>query len=220
MLHRKAGAGARCRRPGSGFAFMKLHNAPTSPFVRKVMACAILRGIESRIELVATDPHASPAALLLDNPLSKVPTLVTDDGRPVYDSRVICEYLDTVGEAPPLFPPTGSMARLSAQVCHALADGIMDAAVARRMRFGKPMDETRLAYLARQKLAVERGLATLEADPPEGLAHIGEVAVACALGYLDFRFAAEPWRAGHPRLADWFEKVSREPALSRTAPPG
>lgn len=199
---------------------MKLHHAHASPFARKVMASAILRDIDGRIEIVVTDPHASPEALLQDNPLSKVPTLVTDDGRAVFDSRVICEYLDTVGEAPPLFPPTGSMARLAAQVRHALADGIMDAAVARRMRFGKPMDETRLAYLARQKAAVQRGLAALEQDAPEGLTDIGEVAVACALGYLDFRFADEPWRAGHPRLADWFERVSRLPALQRTAPPG
>ncbi|WP_439599114.1 glutathione S-transferase N-terminal domain-containing protein [Falsiroseomonas sp.] len=199
---------------------MKLHHAHASPFARKVMACAILRDIDGRIEIVVTDPHASPAALLQDNPLSKVPALVTDDGRAVFDSRVICEYLDTVGEAPPLFPPTGSMARLAAQVRHALADGIMDAAVARRMRFGKPMDETRLAYVARQKAAVQRGLAALEQDAPQGLSDIGEVAVACALGYLDFRFADEPWRAGHPRLADWFERVSRLPALARTAPPG
>lgn len=199
---------------------MKLHHAHASPFARKVMACAILRGIEGRIEIVVTDPHASPEALLQDNPLSKVPALVTDDGRPVFDSRVICEYLDTVGEAVPLFPPTGSLARLSAQIRHALADGIMDAAVARRMRFGKPMDDTRLAYVARQKAAVERGLAAMEADPPQGLADIGAVATACALGYLDFRFADEPWRAGHPRLADWFTEVSRMPALARTAPPG
>lgn len=199
---------------------MKLHHAHASPFARKVMACAILRGIEGRIEIVVTDPHASPDALLQDNPLSKVPTLVTDDGRPVFDSRVICEYLDTVGDAPPLFPPTGSLARLSAQIRHALADGIMDAAVARRMRFGKPMDDTRLAYIARQKAAVERGLAAMEADPPQGLSDIGDIATACALGYLDFRFADEPWRAGHPRLADWFAEVSRMPALARTAPPG
>ena len=199
---------------------MKLHHAHASPFARKVMACAILRGIEGRIEIVVTDPHASPDALLQDNPLSKVPTLVTDDGRPVFDSRVICEYLDTVGDAPPLFPPTGSLARLSAQIRHALADGIMDAAVARRMRFGKRMDDTRLAYIARLKAAVERGLAAMEADPPQGLSDIGDIATACALGYLDFRFADEPWRAGHPRLADWFAEVSRMPALARTAPPG
>ncbi|NKC32947.1 glutathione S-transferase N-terminal domain-containing protein [Falsiroseomonas selenitidurans] len=199
---------------------MKLHFAHASPFARKVLACAILRGIEGRIDLVITDPHASPEALLQDNPLSKVPALVTDDGRPVFDSRVICEYLDTVGELPPLFPPTGSLARLAAQIRHALADGIMDAAVARRMRFGKPMDDTRLAFVARQKAAVERGLAALEADPPQGLADVGEVAVACALGYLDFRFPDEPWRGQHPRLADWFTEVSRAPALARTAPPG
>jgi glutathione S-transferase len=199
---------------------MKLHHAPTSPFVRKVMICAILRGIEGRIELVATDPHSSPAHLLADNPLSKVPCLVTDDGVAVFDSKVICEYLDTIGDAPPLLPPTGSRERLLVQVRHALADGVMDAAVARRMRFGKPVDEARAAYLARQKAAVERGLKVLEGDPPKGLSDVGEIAVACALGYLDFRFAGEPWREGHPRLAAWFAEVSKVPALARTVPPG
>lgn len=202
-----------------GLPPMKLHQAQASPFARKVVACAILRGIEGRIELLETNPHVSTPELLADNPLSKVPTLVTDDGRAVYDSRVICEYLDTVGEAPPLFPPTGSLARLGVQIRHALADGIMDAAVARRGRFGKPMDETRLAFIARQKAAMERGLAVLESNPPKGLADIGEVATACALGYLDFRFAEEPWRATHPRLAAWFADVSRLPALARSAPP-
>lgn len=198
---------------------MKLHHSPASPFVRKVTACAILRGIEGRIENVATDPHGSPAVLLKENPLSKIPSLVTDDGTAVFDSAVICEYLDTIGDAAPLFPPTGSKDRLAAQVMHALADGIMDAAVARRMRVGKPLDETRTAFLARQKAAVERGLAALEANPPRGLSDIGAVTVGCALGYLDFRFADEPWRAAHPRLAAWFEEVSRLPAMARTAPP-
>ena len=198
---------------------MKLHHSPASPFVRKVLACAILRGIEDRIEIIATDPHSSPAHLLADNPLSKIPCLVTDDGVAVYDSPVICEYLDAIGEAEPLFPPAGSKARLAAQVMHALADGIMDAAVARRMRVGKPVDEARMHFLDRQKAAVERGLAVLETDPPEALSDIGAVAAGCALGYLDFRFADEPWRAAHPRLAAWFEAVSREPAMARTAPP-
>jgi len=197
---------------------MKLHYANASPFARKVMACAIARGIEARIEVVITDPHASPEALLRDNPLSKVPALVTDDGIAVYDSRVICEYIDAIGDAAPLFPPTGSKARLAAQVRHALADGIMDAAVARRMRMGKPVDEARAHFLGRQKAAVERALAVAEAAPPQGLSDIGAIALACALGYLDFRFGAEPWREGHPRLAAWFEEVSRQPALARTAP--
>jgi glutathione S-transferase len=198
---------------------MKLHHSPASPFVRKVMACAIARGLDGRIETVATDPHGSPAALLQDNPLSKIPCLIADDGTAIFDSPVICEYLDTLGDAAPLFPPTGSAARLAAQLRHALADGIMDAAVARRGQSAHPQDEARAAFVARQKAAVERGLDVLEANPPTGLSDIGEIAAACALGYLDFRFGHEPWRPTHPKLAAWFEKVSALPALARTAPP-
>lgn len=197
---------------------MKLHHSPASPFVRKCMAVAIARGIEGRIELVGTNPHVSPPELLRDNPLSKIPCLVTDDGLAVYDSRVICEYLDTIGEAPSLFPTSGTHRWLRVQTMHALADGILDAAVARRMRFGKPVDDTRAHFLERQKAAVARGLAKLEADPPQGLKDIGAIAVACALGYLDFRFADEPWRESHPRLAAWFAQVSELPPLARSAP--
>lgn len=197
---------------------MKLHHSHASPFARKCLAAAIARGIEGRIELLATNPHVSPPELLRDNPLSKIPCLVTDDGFAVYDSPVICEYLDTIGEAPSLFPTAGTQRWLRVQVMHALADGIMDAAVARRMRAGKPLDETRAAFLARQQAAVARGLAALEAAPPEGLADIGAIAAGCALGYLDFRFPEEPWRPAHPRLAAWFAEVSRLPPLARTVP--
>ena len=199
---------------------MKLHHNPNSPFARKVMACAIARGIEGRITPVMTDPHVSPPELLQDNPLSKIPCLVTDDGHAVYDSPLICEYLDTIGEAHALFPTSGTHRWIRISVMHALADGIMDAAVARRMRSGKPVDETRAAFLARQKAAVERGLTALDSDPPQGLADIGAIAVACALGYLDFRFPGEPWREAHPRLASWFAQVSDLPPLARTRPPG
>jgi len=199
---------------------MKLHFSPASPYVRKVMAAAIARGLEGRIEKVATNPHLSPPELLADNPLSKVPALVTDDGIAVFDSPVICEYLDTLGEAPPLFPPTGSRERLLAQIMHATADGILDAAVARRMQMAHPQDEARQAFDARQKAAIGRALDALEAAPPEGLSHIGEIAVACALGYLDFRFAHEPWRETHPRLAAWFAEVSQRRPLAETVPAG
>jgi glutathione S-transferase len=197
---------------------MKLHWSPTSPYVRKVMACAIARGLDGRIETVATDPHASPEALTRDNPLSKVPALVLEDGTAVFDSPVICEYLDTLGDAPPLFPPAGTAPRLRAQVLHATADGIMDAAVARRMQAALPQDESRQRFDARQRAAVERALAVLERDPPQGLPDIGAVALACALGYLDLRFGHEPWREAHPRLAGWFAEVSVLPPLARTAP--
>jgi glutathione S-transferase len=199
---------------------MKLHHSPASPYVRKVMACAIARGLAGRIDLVPTNPHVSPAELLADNPLSKVPALVADDGTAIYDSPVICEYLDTLGDAAPLFPPTGSAARLAAQVMHAAADGILDAAVARRLAMPHPQDDARRAFDARQKAAVERALDVLEKAPPKGLSDIGAIAVGCALGYLDFRFAAEPWRETHPRLAAWFAGVSQLPPLAQTVPVG
>lgn len=197
---------------------MKLFYSPSSPFVRKVMACAIQRGLEHRLELATTNAHASPADLLAANPLSKVPCLVTDEGQAIYDSPVICEYLDGIGDAAPLFPAAGPE-RVAAMVRQALADGMMDAAVARRMSDSLPQDEGRAAFGARQKAAVDRGLAVLEQDPPKDLADIGAIATACALGYLDFRFAHEPWREAHPRLAAWWAEVSAAPAIARTAPP-
>jgi len=104
-------------------------------------------------------------------------------------------------------------------VMHALADGIMDAAVARRGQSSQPKEAARDAFMARQKAAVDRGLDALENDPPQGLSDIGAIAVGCALGYLDFRFGHEPWREAHPRLAAWFEQVSKLPPLAHTAPP-
>jgi glutathione S-transferase len=199
---------------------MKLHHSPASPYVRKVMACAIARGLDGRIEKVATNPHVSPAGLLADNPLSKVPALVADDGTAIYDSPVICEYLDTLGDAPALFPPTGSAARLAAQIMHATADGILDAAVARRLQMAHPQDDGRRAFDARQKAAVDRALGVLERSPPKGLSDIGEIAAACALGYLDFRFPHEPWREAHPRLAAWFAEVSKLRPIAETVPVG
>lgn len=197
---------------------MKLHHSPASPYVRKVMACAIARGLVGRLELVSTNPHVSPPELLADNPLSKVPALVADDGTAIYDSPVICEYLDTLGDAAPLFPPTGSAARLAAQIMHAAADGILDAAVARRLNMPHPQDDGRKAYDARQKAAVDRALDVLEKAPPKGLADIGAIALGCALGYLDFRFPHEPWRETHPTLATWFAEVSALPPLAQTVP--
>lgn len=199
---------------------MKLHHAATSPYVRKVMACAIARGIAGRIETVPANPYASSPELLADNPLSKVPALVTDDGVAVYDSPVICEYLDTLGDAAPLFPPTGSAARLAAQVMHAAADGILDAALTRRMNMPHPQDDARKAVDARQQAAVDRALDVLEKVPPQGLSDIGAIAVGCALGYLDFRFAHEPWRETRPALAAWFAAVSELPPLAQTVPVG
>lgn len=197
---------------------MILHHSPASPFVRKVMAAAIARGLDGQITPVATNPHVSPDELLAVNPLSKIPCLVLDDGTAVFDSAVICDVLDRMGDAPALIPPSGA-ARTAVLVAEALADGIMDGAVARRGFVGQPMDEARTRADARQKAVVQRGLAALESAPPIGLGDLGAIAAACALGYLDFRFAHEPWRETHPALAAWFASVEGLAPLAQTRPP-
>jgi glutathione S-transferase len=196
---------------------MKLHYSPTSPYVRKVMACAIMRGIDGQIERLPTNPNLSPPELLAHNPLSKVPCLITEDGLALFDSPVICEYLDSVGDALPMFPAAGA-ARWRALKQQAMADGILDASVPRRAELQKPQDEGRIAWVARQKAAVDRTLDALEADPPHRIVDIGSIAVACALGYLDFRFSAQPWREGRPKLAAWLEAFAQNPCIAQTAP--
>jgi glutathione S-transferase len=196
---------------------VKLFYSPASPYARKVLACAISRELEARIEMLRCNPNASPPELLQHNPLSKVPCLVTDDGLALFDSPVICEYLDSRGDALPMFPSHGP-ARWRALKLQAMGDGILDASVPRRWEMLKPQEEGRAAWIARQKAAVDRTLDALETDPPHRMLDIGSIAVACALGYLDFRFAAEPWRLARPKLAAWFEAFEENPGIALTAP--
>ncbi|KKC27224.1 glutathione S-transferase family protein [Sphingomonas sp. SRS2] len=196
---------------------MKLGYSPNSPYVRKVMICAILRGLEPRIERFTE----RGAALLRHNPLSKVPTLVLDDGTALFDSPVICEYLDSIGDAPKLFPDDVK-ARWTALRRQALGDGIMDASQPRRREVALPQDQGRQDYIMAQQAKVEAAIDLLEseADSLKDLATIGEITIGCALGYLDFRFPHEPWRPDHPKLEAWYARVSAMPALAVTAPTG
>ena len=198
---------------------MKLAYSPNSPYVRKCLAAAILRGIDGQVELwtIGTTEPALAAA----NPLSKVPTLLCDDGTVLYDSPVICEYLDSIGDAPKLFPAAGP-ARWNALRQEALADGILDATQPRRREIALPQDDGRREYIAQQQVKVTRALDVLEAEADSlgMLTTIGEVSIGCALGYLDFRYAHEPWRPGHPKLEAWYAKVATLPALAKSAPPG
>src|SRR5277367_6682375 len=196
---------------------VKLYHSPSSPYVRKVRICAIARGLGDRIELVPCNPNTSPVALLADNPLSKVPTLVTDDGMALFDSPVICEYLDSLGEALPMFPASGA-ARWRALKLQAMGDGILDACVPRRMEMQRPQDEGRAGVIARMLATVERTLDALEAHVPHRAVDIGSITVACALGYLDFRFPQQPWRGARPTLAAWFAAFSEHPAVGATVP--
>ena len=195
---------------------MKLYYSGTSPYVRKVMACAIIRGLDGRIEKHGSNPHASPADLLADNPLSKVPCLVTDDGVSLFGSQLICEYLDSLGDALALFP--AGAARWRALKFQSLGDGILDAAVPCRGELAKPKEDARDGLIARYKAAMARTVDVLEADVPHKHVDIGTITVACALGYLDFRYGADKWRDGHPKLAAWYESFAQNRGVAETAP--
>ena len=199
---------------------MKLHWSPRSPFVRKVMIVAHERGVAGRITCVRTvaataKPHAE---LMADNPLSKIPTLVLDDGTVLYDSPVICEYLDALDGAPKLFP-RDPKARMTALRRQALGDGFLDMMLLLRdERMREQPSERHVASTLARKAAV---LASLEREAesltttPLGIGHI---AIGCALSYLDFRFAEDNWRKGHLRLANWHAAFAARPSVRATQP--
>ena len=199
---------------------MKLHANPASPFVRKVRVLAIETGLEGRIEPTSrpTNPVQPLAELTRDNPIGKIPCLITDEGAALYDSRVICEYLDGLHDGPKMFPPSGP-ARWTALRRQALADGIMDGGVlARYETFLRPEERRWPEWIDNQKEKFQRALDALEAEDLGETADIGTIATGCALGYLDFRYAAENWRVSRPKLAAWFKTFSRRPSMAKTAP--
>jgi len=187
---------------------MKLYYSPPSPFSRKVRIVASVLGLNERIELVVADTNNPDDALRAKNPLGKIPTLELDSGACVYDSAVIVACLDQMAGGARVIPPDGE-ARIAALTLEALADGVMDACILQiyeiRMR---AENERSASWVVHQRAKVVRALAFLEAAPPtEDFAHIGQIAVACALGYLDLRFDGA-WRADHPRLVAWLDKFT------------
>jgi glutathione S-transferase len=199
---------------------MKLHWSPRSPFVRKVMIVAHERGVVDRLTCIRTvaataKPHAE---LMKDNPLSKIPTLVLDDGTVLYDSPVICEYLDALDGTPKLFPRQAK-ARLIALRRQALGDGFLDMMVLLRdERMRAQPSEAHMASTAVRKRAVLESLER-EADSLNRAPFtIGHIAIGCALSYLDFRFADEDWRKDHLRLANWHAVFSARRSVRATQP--
>jgi glutathione S-transferase len=195
-----------------------LRYSPTSPYVRKVLVAAIEMGLDDRIQRIPTLPWDPKTDLPKDNPLGKVPALQTKDGW-LYDSLVICEYLDNLHTGAKLFPPPGA-ARWQALRHHALADGAMDAAILRRLESQRPEGQRSQSWMDRQKAAVERALDSLEGDAKAlvDLSDIGAIAIAVMLGYLDLRFAADEWRRNRPALAAWYGRVSQDESMRTTAP--
>lgn len=196
---------------------MKLRYSATSPYVRKVTMTIIACGLEDKVERVATNAWDADTDLPADNPLGKVPALTADDGTVLFDSPVICEYLDSLHDGAKLFPAAGP-ARWAALRLQALGDGLNDAAVARRLEVMRPDGERSQKWIDRQATAMTRTLDVLEAeaDAFSQSLDIGALAVMSALGYLDLRFVEDDWRAGRPKLAAWFADVSQLPCYQAT----
>lgn len=198
---------------------MRLLYSPTSPYVRKVVVCAAEMGLSDRIELVPSGPQ-NAAELRQDNPLGKVPALVTDTGEALYDSPVICEYLDSLHDGETLFPATGE-ARWRALRVQALGDGVLDAALLVVMEGRRPEESERSpGFVEFQKRKIGDALDALEGDAGElGAAFdIGAVTVGCALGYLDFRLGEDGWRTGRPGLAASYEDIAKRPSMVASTP--
>jgi glutathione S-transferase len=204
---------------------MKLFSSSATPFGRKVEVVAIEKGLIDSIELVpaSTSPITPNEGLARVNPLIKIPALILNDGRALYDSLVICDYFDTL--RPPRVIPESGARRWDVLTVHALASGICDAAVSARYEQALRPEPLRWPdWTKGQMKKIESGLDWLEGNVARlrdgGAASIdlGQIAVGCALDYLDFRFAELDWRGSRSRLAAWHAGISKRPSMQRTMP--
>ncbi len=201
---------------------MKLLTSDASPFARKVRVLLREADLLDRVEevTVSTSPTASDPGVIAANPLGKIPTLLRNDGPAIYDSRIITRYLDTLVDKP--FYPERSL--WDVLTLEATADAMMEAAVLRVYEARLRPAELHFAdWLEAQKGKADRALDVIEArwmSLLEGPLHMGQIAVACALGYLDLRMPSEDWRSTHPALAKWHAAFADRPSMQGTRPPG
>ena len=199
---------------------MILYGSPAAPFVRKARMAAAITGVGNDIDLQEVVPADNDAKLNAANPLGKIPALVLEDGGVVFDSPVICEYLDGLAAAPILFPAAGR-ARFEVLTRGALADGMLEAGVliVYEGRF-RPESHRVQAWVDYQQAKIDRGLAHLEGElaGTDPVLDYGTLCVAIALGYLDFRQDGQ-WRTGHPNLVAWLDAfAAAAPSFAETRP--
>jgi glutathione S-transferase len=200
---------------------MKLLSHPFSPYGRKVKIAIGLKGLEARIEVATVDTNPPDAPdINRANPLGKIPALVVDGDTAIFDSHVICEYLDSLAPSPVLFPK-GGVERIRTLTLGSLCDGILDAALllVYEKRF-RPEEKWHQPWQARQQGKIDRAIDFLETSPPAWNAgpDYGHLTLASALGYLDFRHEGK-WRADHPKLVAWLDTFASEvPAFEETRP--
>jgi glutathione S-transferase len=197
---------------------MILRSSPASPFGRKVRIAASLLGLADKIDVRETDLNDPADSIRQQNPVGKIPALILDDGEIYYDSRVIVDYLDHLAGGGRIVPREPK-ARFAALRMQALCDGILDASLllVYEGRY-RPAEMKVQAWVDRQAEKVARGMAALEAAPPAltSVPDVGQIALACVLGYRDLRFGGS-WRNVHPKLVAWLDKFAAQvPAFAAT----
>jgi len=202
---------------------MELFYSPNSPYARKARIIIQELDLEPRVKQTAVALPAD-AKLRAINPLGKIPALLLDDGSVIYDSPVICEYLDDLGQGK-FFPRAGffreAQGRWRALTLQALGDGLADAVVRRTQEMRLDDDKRSAEVIRRQTTAIEAAFAVADRAVPKFPAEptIGEIAIACAIGYLDLRAPFDGWRERYPQLAQWLEIFSQRPSAQATKPP-
>jgi glutathione S-transferase len=203
-------------------ARMVLRGGPISPFVRKVSICILEKGLEGQVERVRSlTAIATPnVELQRFNPLSKIPTLITAEGMALFDSDVICEYLDVTHPPMTLYPASGPARWQTLRWC-ALGTGMLDTLVLWRMERNRPRPQQMQTVLDALAVKIIAAIDLIEAEVPEVQAApfaIGHVSLGCALGYLDFRFPDVDWRGSRPQVRTWFAEFLRRQSVLRTMP--
>jgi len=200
---------------------MKLTASPTSPYARKIRILLAEKHID--FELLEDSPWESDSGVPAINPLGKVPVLETDDKEVFFDSPVIAGYIEAL-DLPPHFIPSDNMAAVRVRQTEALADGILDAALLVRLESLRPVEAQLAESVERQKHKIERALVSLESRLEPGhwfhqdKMSLADIAVGCALEYLDFRLADMGWRTRYPRLADFAVRIGERPSFVSTRP--
>lgn len=197
---------------------MKLFFSPNSPYARKCRVLILEKGLEASVELVSTMPADNSPELILANPLGTVPTLLLDNGFAYCESPIICEYLDSLSGKNTLFPKSQAE-RFEALAMAALADGVMDAAVACVMERRRPLEIQYQPWVQRKEAAIMRTIAKIAEFDLENYGwNIGTLGIAVALEYVNLRFPNLCWQNEHEKLADWLKIVSQKSAMLATSP--
>lgn len=198
---------------------MKLLYSPASPFARKVRVLVHEKGSADKVSYVPTTTMDNPAELLSANPLGRIPTLIMPNGRNVIESDVICAFLDDLLPGRKLIPAE-SAAHWDCLYRQGLGDGVMESAVRLIQEKNRPENERSLLWMSRWKDAIIRSVVTLEAGVKESAQEpdLGDIAIACAFGYIDFRHKEIDWRSHAPRLAAWYAAISARASFMESNP--